>query len=546
MPRVKTKSTSAKGATAITKRKVSHLGSPYPEPKPPATGMKTKLQHPSDHESEPESEPMELDPNSPKSPILNSPRTPKSPKILRNIPPGKGYKKYKEEGLGVMENVNLQELEKMLSKQFPTVSTLITPKDWPQDIYPISTLGFYPISTKDKHKVKIIKYLGGEGTQGAVFLVEIRHYSLFHTYRESTAERNLHALKVSRTTRETFSRIPPNELRVLSNLSVYHPRITPLKAFRTEGDFDFLYFPYADAGDLSTFIEMYKIKKLIIPEAFIWHIMTQLIEAVYFLQFPERLKKSYDYSIWHLDIKPENVLMQWPPANKDNTDYYPNIQLGGFGFAIEVRKSLLRTSGAAAQGPLGLKLSGFTGTIPYAAPEQLKGYYNSKTDVWGIGATIHECIHGYPPITPQRTHYTRARSTGTHTVYNRPIYSDLEWRGMPGTPRACWEMPGHYSAMLRETLYHMLREDPSPKSRKDDLTKRSDIEDLKGLEAYWGEQIKINSFVGLPEWFLEDREGNLGDRVRREREGKIILGQDGLAEWRVDNMWRMKVQGWEY
>ncbi|KAB8293383.1 hypothetical protein EYC80_007703 [Monilinia laxa] len=240
---------------------------------------------------------MELDPISPKSPILNSPRTPRSPKVLKDLPPGKGYKNYKEEGLGVIEKLKPQELERMLSKQFPTVSKLITPKDWPQDIYPISTLGFYPVNTKDKHKVDIIQKLGDEGTQGAVFLVDIRHASPLNVKPESKTKRNLHALKVSRTTPGTFSRIPPNELRVLSNLGVYHPRISPLKAFRTEGVFDFLYFPYADAGDLSTLIELYKIKKLIMPEAFIWHIMTQLIEAVYFLQFPERFNKSYENTI---------------------------------------------------------------------------------------------------------------------------------------------------------------------------------------------------------------------------------------------------------
>ncbi|KAB8293384.1 hypothetical protein EYC80_007704 [Monilinia laxa] len=117
---------------------------------------------------------------------------------------------------------------------------------------------------------------------------------------------------------------------------------------------------------------------------------------------------------------------------------------------------------------------------------------------------------------------------------------------MPGVPRACWEMPGHYSAMLRETLYRMLREDPSPKSHKDDQTKRPDIEDLNSLEKNWGEQIKMDSFVGLPSWFLEDRDGGLGDAVRREREAKTVLGQDGLAEWRVSNMWGMKLEGWKY
>ncbi|ESZ97899.1 protein kinase [Sclerotinia borealis F-4128] len=438
----------------------------------------SRLKNRSYFESERGPEPMDLDLKSPFSSTKSSPKTPKSskspktPEFLKDIPPGKGYKKFKEAEIPVVGDLDVQDLEKRLSKRFPVVSKLITPKYWPTDIYPISEAGLVP------------------------------------QFPATSMMIQLYVLKVSRA----HARVPPNELRILSYLSRYHPRITPLKAFMTEGNLDILYFPYADAGDLATFIELYKIKKSIIPEAFIWHIMTHLIEAVYFLQYPKPDNENYRYTIWHLDIKPENVLMQWPPKNRDNTPCYPNIQLGGFG-------------------------------VPYAAPEQLRGYYNAKTDVWGIGATIHECVHGYPPLTPQKSHNTRARSIGTHTVYPRPVYTDLEWRGMPSTPRACWEMPGHYSSSLRDRLYHLLRVDPSPKEHENDLTKRVDIEVLKEYQDIF--KLSKDYFVELPKWFSEARQGELGDLVKKEREAKIILGQDGLGEWRVVNMWSKKVEGWE-
>jgi eukaryotic-like serine/threonine-protein kinase len=71
--------------------------------------------------------------------------------------------------------------------------------------------------------------------------------------------------------------------------------------------------------------------------------------------------------ILHLDVKPSNIVT-------DNGD-----------------AKLLDLSVARPPGPVRKRV----GTVPYMAPEQLaRGELTAATDVWGIGATLHEAATG--------------------------------------------------------------------------------------------------------------------------------------------------------
>lgn len=78
----------------------------------------------------------------------------------------------------------------------------------------------------------------------------------------------------------------------------------------------------------------------------------------------------------HRDLKPENIICR--PNNK--------VILIDFGFACRFPKS---------DQPV---LTENVGTPIYMSPEILnKLPYNSKSDIWSIGAILYEMLHGSPP-----------------------------------------------------------------------------------------------------------------------------------------------------
>jgi serine/threonine protein kinase len=71
----------------------------------------------------------------------------------------------------------------------------------------------------------------------------------------------------------------------------------------------------------------------------------------------------------------------------DNHNVWPDVQLGDFGMVIPL-----------LPGYTSIDMGSFQGTPPYAAPEQLKGQFSLKTDIWGLRSVVHEMVHFIPPI----------------------------------------------------------------------------------------------------------------------------------------------------
>lgn len=96
-------------------------------------------------------------------------------------------------------------------------------------------------------------------------------------------------------------------------------------------------------------------------------LMLQICSAIHYLSTRELL---------HLDVKPKNVIMAPPPRLID----------------LSIARSI-----EAAQGTIGP-----LGTDRYMAPEQCgtgdAHRIGHATDVWGLGATIHEALTGRPPF----------------------------------------------------------------------------------------------------------------------------------------------------
>jgi len=94
------------------------------------------------------------------------------------------------------------------------------------------------------------------------------------------------------------------------------------------------------------------------------------------LQVTEGLVALHAMGIVHRDIKPENLLR----------DHSGTVKITDLGVAREADSSGLTQVG------------GLVGTVLYAAPEQLDGDVEPRSDLYALGCTLYELIAGDPPF----------------------------------------------------------------------------------------------------------------------------------------------------
>jgi eukaryotic-like serine/threonine-protein kinase len=114
--------------------------------------------------------------------------------------------------------------------------------------------------------------------------------------------------------------------------------------------------------------------------------------AAHFLGIAEALSEAARLGIVHRDLKPANVLL----------DRYGIAHVADFGLATSTHApsdhdTLVRSPLASVAG---LSVAGSVmGTLPYMAPEQLRGEpLDQRADVYGLGATIYHLLTGNPPV----------------------------------------------------------------------------------------------------------------------------------------------------
>ena len=114
--------------------------------------------------------------------------------------------------------------------------------------------------------------------------------------------------------------------------------------------------------------------------------------AAHFLGMAEALSEAARLGIVHRDLKPANVLL----------DRYGIAHVADFGLATAthapsdhdtlVRSPVASIAGLSAAGSV-------MGTLPYMAPEQLRGEpLDQRADVYGLGATVYHLLVGQPPV----------------------------------------------------------------------------------------------------------------------------------------------------
>ena len=135
---------------------------------------------------------------------------------------------------------------------------------------------------------------------------------------------------------------------------------------------------YADAGDLHSLVARHSASGLKLPETVLLHFMRQLCEGVDYLHRGPADASEKWCPILHSDIKPENVALVRNPLG---SKYAANIKLVDFDLAMTLNSQVQ----AKARGC----------TKVYAPPEYPAA--STKTDTWGIGATIWYCAAGRAP-----------------------------------------------------------------------------------------------------------------------------------------------------
>src|SRR6516164_9422994 len=98
--------------------------------------------------------------------------------------------------------------------------------------------------------------------------------------------------------------------------------------------------------------------------------------VLYVKQIAEALQYAHDKKLIHRDIKPENMLL----GESDN------ILLSDFGIAIK------------AHNTHSMIFQNEAGTIPYMAPEQIRGNARPASDQYALGIVVYEWFCGTYPF----------------------------------------------------------------------------------------------------------------------------------------------------
>merc|ERR1712151_677672 len=117
-------------------------------------------------------------------------------------------------------------------------------------------------------------------------------------------------------------------------------------------------------------------------------------------------KLHVEYNMAHLDIKPENLLLQDPG---DVT----SLQLCDFGYA-----SYLPSDGESLTKPCG--------TSKFIAPEIIdQGKYREEVDMWSIGCTLYMLLGGHQPFAGENEIEIMINIVNCNYDFNRPVWNRI-------------------------------------------------------------------------------------------------------------------------
>lgn len=154
------------------------------------------------------------------------------------------------------------------------------------------------------------------------------------------------------------TQLPPGLAEARTAAMLAHPNIVQVFDFDTDADEAFLIMEYVDGANLAEILTMRE--RLSLDEA------AAVVDAV-----GDALSFAHENGVLHLDIKPENILV----------DDRGRVKVADFGLA-----DLSSAMGYRAA---------LAGTVGYMPPEQLRGeVLDEAADEWAFASTILEAITG--------------------------------------------------------------------------------------------------------------------------------------------------------
>ncbi|MCC6621847.1 MAG: protein kinase [Deltaproteobacteria bacterium] len=151
--------------------------------------------------------------------------------------------------------------------------------------------------------------------------------------------------------------------------SIVHPHVVRYLDHGVEGGLDYLVMTWLEGRDLAARL----------TDAGPLDVRDGLRLA---LAIAQALGAAHQAGITHRDVKPSNIFLVG--------DRLDDARLIDFGIAKSTRASHPGTRLTASDAVLG--------SPHYMAPEQIRGEHDARTDIYGLGATLFECLTGRPPF----------------------------------------------------------------------------------------------------------------------------------------------------
>lgn len=270
-------------------------------------------------------------------------------------------------------------------------------------------------------RYEVVSLLGAGG-MGEVYLAKDQHLD--------GKEVALKVLPAAALADEAARKRLRKEAIALSRIS--HPNIATVSDFDTHEGVDFLVMEYVPGHTLT-----HRLARGPIPEKEVAALGVQIASA---------LEEAHEHGVVHRDLKPANVVVT-PKGQAKVLD---------FGLA-----KLLRPATETAATQTLSEIRGAAGTLPYMAPEQLRGEgVDARTDIFALGAVLYEITTGERPFREESS----ARLT------------DAILHQAPVTPRA---LRPQISQDLERIILKCLDKDPDGRyQHADDLSV-----DLRKLKA---------------------------------------------------------------
>jgi serine/threonine-protein kinase len=176
------------------------------------------------------------------------------------------------------------------------------------------------------------------------------------------------------------SRHDPDALRLLVRearlaASLSHPSICSVHEVGQVGDEPFIVMEHVKGEPLSTAIH----RRRALPFETALNYEMQIVDAV---------AHAHDHAVVHGDIKSSNIMVG--PGGR--------IKILDFGLAVQrAAREVSEISRLETTTPP--PPSSCTGTVPYMAPELLRGRpADIHTDIWALGVVFYEMLVGYRPF----------------------------------------------------------------------------------------------------------------------------------------------------